>query len=55
MGLKTHHSTPRGGGGNLEDPGGEECDPGRGQGGSRPPYKEKQDTNDDKKAPTALQ
>ena len=41
MRVKTHHSTPKGGGNNLDNPGEEEFDPERGQGGSRPPLQRK--------------
>ena len=41
MRVETHHSTPKGGGNNLDNPGEEECDPERGQGGSRPPLQGK--------------
>ena len=41
MRVETHHSTPKGGGNNLDNPGEEEYDPERGQGVSRTPLQGK--------------
>ena len=41
MRVETHHSTPKGGVNNLNNPGEEEYDPERGQGVSRPPLQGK--------------
>ena len=50
MGLEAHQSTPKGSGGNLEDPGGEGYDPERGRGGSHPPLRRRDMTSDGKSA-----
>ena len=48
MRVETHHSTPKSGENNLDNPGEEEYDPERGKVYPVHPHKEKQDANNDK-------
>ena len=49
-GRKNTNQQARGGGGNHENPGGEECDPERGRGGYYPPLRRRDMTGDGKSA-----